>query len=150
LRVIPWSVDPFKTADSTEALSHMGDEGTAILLEFMEYEPVSEHAVRALGATGSPRAYPKLIELLGHQHGGIRESAATGLGTLKDARAVPALVALMDDASPRVVEAAAWALQRITAEDFGVRRRRPNLEADEYARHVLGVREKVRAWRAGE
>ncbi|HVR87894.1 MAG TPA: HEAT repeat domain-containing protein [Planctomycetota bacterium] len=56
-------------------------------------------AVAALGKSGDPRAFPKLVERLEDPELFVRYRAAEGLGALKDARAIGPLVRVMRERS---------------------------------------------------
>jgi hypothetical protein len=56
-------------------------------------------AVAALGKSGDPRAFPKLVERLDDPELFVRYRAAEGLGFLNDPRAVPSLIRMMRERS---------------------------------------------------
>ncbi|HEV3028045.1 MAG TPA: HEAT repeat domain-containing protein, partial [Planctomycetota bacterium] len=56
-------------------------------------------AVAALGKSGDPRAFPKLVERLDDPELFVRYRAAEGLGALKDARAIGPLERVMRERS---------------------------------------------------
>lgn len=76
-------------------------------------------ATLGLAETDSPKAYPKLIELLGNGDPLVSEVAAGTLGMAKHAPAQDALVDLIAEAPLRGREAARRALRDITGKDMG-------------------------------
>lgn len=66
--------------------------------------------VRALGATGDPRATTPLIGCLKHSSEYVRRDAAGALGLIGDRRAVPALIRALNDEKPSVRDSTARAM----------------------------------------
>jgi HEAT repeat protein len=58
-------------------------------------------AIDALGKIGSPDAVPKLIEVLGSPHEGLRRTAAAALADIGDSRALKPLDEAVKQASWR-------------------------------------------------
>ncbi len=76
--------------------------------------------VAALEALGLAKTRGPLTTRLEHLTPAVRRAAALGLGHLADPDTLPQVRKAVDDPSPKVREAARWAVQQITGVDAGL------------------------------
>ena len=78
-------------------------------------------AVSALGDAGDPRAVEPVAAIMNKDENSyVRATAALVLGDLKDKRGVDPLIEALSDESGGVRKNAAFALKRITGQNFGI------------------------------
>ena len=116
---------------AARAIAGLPDQaGVTPLLEILEEPKSRAHAAEALGRTGSERALQPLLALLRDPDPRVRRQAALGLGHLGKPEAFEALLALGKDPVPEVSNAAFWAAQTVSGQDFG-------MKLSENERHVV-------------
>jgi hypothetical protein len=114
----------YRTSPGKEAafaLAQIGPAAFEPLMAAMKSEScwARGYAARGLGRLKDPRALVPLIAALKDEFVNVWESAALGLGELGDRRAVGSLIeALAHNSSYDMQQAAVWALQGLTHQDF--------------------------------